>query len=54
MLRGWLLLFELASSCWRWHLLGLQPDNLLPDSLKGLLIVVLTWRCHAQRLVVRR
>ncbi|MGI4863632.1 MAG: hypothetical protein ACRYFZ_06880 [Janthinobacterium lividum] len=31
-----------------------QPDNLLLDSLKGLLIVVLTWRCQVQRLVVRR
>jgi len=31
-----------------------RPDNLLLDSLKGLLIVVLTWRCQARRLVVRR
>jgi hypothetical protein len=31
-----------------------RPDTLLFDSLKGVLIVVLTWRCQAQRLVVRR
>ena len=31
-----------------------RPDNLLLDSLKGLLIVVLTWRCQAGGLVVRR
>jgi Na+/pantothenate symporter len=29
-------------------------DNLLLDSLKGLLVVVLTWRCQAGGLVVRR
>jgi hypothetical protein len=31
-----------------------KPDNLLLDSLKGLLIVVLTWRCQAARLMARR
>lgn len=31
-----------------------RPENLLLDSLKGLLLVGLTWRCQAQRLVVRR
>lgn len=31
-----------------------RPDNLLLDSLKGVLIVVLTWRCQARGLVVRR
>lgn len=31
-----------------------RPENLLLDSLKGLLIVVLTWRCQAGGLVVRR
>ncbi|MGI4872744.1 MAG: hypothetical protein ACRYFX_16410 [Janthinobacterium lividum] len=31
-----------------------RPDNLLLDSLKGLLIVVLTWRCQAGGLQVRR
>jgi len=31
-----------------------RPDNLLLDSLKGLLIVVLTWRCQVGGLVVRR
>lgn len=31
-----------------------KPDNLLLDSLKGLLIVVLTWRCQASRVMVRR
>ena len=31
-----------------------KPDNLLLDSLKGLLIVVLTWRCQAARLIARR
>jgi hypothetical protein len=29
-------------------------DNLLLDSLKGLLIIVLTWQCQARSLVVRR
>jgi hypothetical protein len=31
-----------------------RPDNLLLDSLKGVLIVVLTWRCQAGGMVVRR
>lgn len=31
-----------------------KPDNLLLDSLKGLLIIVLTWRCQAGRLMARR
>jgi hypothetical protein len=31
-----------------------RPDNLLLDSLKGVLIVGLTWRCQAGRLALRR
>jgi hypothetical protein len=31
-----------------------RPDNLLLDSVKGLVIVLLTWRCQAGGLVVRR
>jgi hypothetical protein len=31
-----------------------RPDNLLLDSLKGLLIIGLTWRCQAGGLVLRR
>ncbi len=31
-----------------------KPDNLLLDSVKGLLIVVLTWRCQAARVMTRR
>ena len=31
-----------------------RPDNLLLDSVKGLLIVVLTWRCQASRMMTRR
>lgn len=31
-----------------------KPDNLLLDSVKGLLIVVLTWRCQATRMMTRR
>jgi hypothetical protein len=31
-----------------------RPDNLLLDSLKGALIMVLTWRCQMGGLVVRR
>ena len=31
-----------------------KPDNLLLDSVKGLLIVVLTWRCQASRTMTRR
>lgn len=31
-----------------------RPANLLLDTLKGLLILVLTWRCQATRMVTRR
>ena len=31
-----------------------KPDNLLLDSVKGLLIVVLTWRCQVTRVMTRR
>ena len=31
-----------------------KPDNLLLDSLKGLIIVVLTWRCQVMRIMTRR
>ena len=31
-----------------------RPDNLLLDSVKGLLIVVLTWRCQVTRSMARR
>ncbi|UOQ99115.1 hypothetical protein MUN81_06380 [Hymenobacter sp. 5317J-9] len=31
-----------------------KPDNLLLDSVKGLLIVILTWRCQASRIMARR
>lgn len=31
-----------------------KPDNLLLDSVKGLLIVILTWRCQASRVMLRR
>ena len=31
-----------------------KPDNLLLDSVKGLLIVGLTWRCQASRAITRR
>ncbi|MDB5236150.1 MAG: hypothetical protein JWR44_3143 [Hymenobacter sp.] len=31
-----------------------KPDNLLLDSVKGLLIVILTWRCQATRMMTRR
>ena len=31
-----------------------KPDNLLLDSVKGILIVILTWRYQADRLMVRR
>ena len=31
-----------------------RPDNLLLDSVKGLVIVLLTWRCQVGGLVVRR
>lgn len=31
-----------------------KPDNLVLDSVKGLLIVVLTWRCQVSRIMSRR
>lgn len=31
-----------------------KPDNLLLDSVKGLLIVILTWRCQVSRVMARR
>ena len=31
-----------------------KPDNLLLDTVKGILIVILTWRCQADRLMARR
>lgn len=31
-----------------------KPDNLLLDSVKGLFIVLLTWRCQATRMMIRR
>jgi hypothetical protein len=31
-----------------------KPDNLLLDSAKGLMIVVLVWRCQATRMITRR
>ena len=31
-----------------------KPDNLLLDSVKGLLIVILTWRCQVTRIMKRR
>ena len=31
-----------------------KPDNLLLDTAKGLLIVVLTWRCQVTRVMARR
>ena len=31
-----------------------KPDNLLLDTLKGLLIIVFTWRCQATNMPVRR
>jgi hypothetical protein len=31
-----------------------KPDNLLLDSVKGLLIVGLTWRCQVSRVMLRR
>jgi hypothetical protein len=31
-----------------------KPNNLLLDSVKGLLIVVLTWRCQTTRMTTRR
>ena len=31
-----------------------KPDNLLLDSVKGLFIVILTWRCQVTRIMTRR
>jgi hypothetical protein len=31
-----------------------KPDNLLLDSIKGALIVILTWRCQVSRIMARR
>lgn len=31
-----------------------KPDNLLLDSVKGLFIVILTWRCQVTRIMARR
>ncbi|WP_201981428.1 hypothetical protein [Hymenobacter rubidus] len=31
-----------------------KPENLLLDSVKGLLIVILAWRCQATRMMTRR
>ena len=31
-----------------------KPDNLLLDSVKGLLIVIFTWRCQSTRMMTRR
>lgn len=31
-----------------------KPDNLLLDTVKGLLLIVLTWRCQATRMMTRR
>jgi hypothetical protein len=31
-----------------------KPDNLLLDSVKGLVIMFLTWRCQASRIMTRR
>lgn len=46
---------------WWWVGIGIgiyvafgRPDNLLLDSLKGLIIIVLTWQCRAKGLVLRR
>ena len=46
---------------WWWVGIGIgsyiqfgRPENLLFDSLKGLIIIALTWQCQARRLVVRR
>lgn len=46
---------------WWWVGIGIgiyvlfgRPDNLLLDSVKGLLLIGLTWLCRAQGLVVRR
>lgn len=46
---------------WWWIGIGIgiyyafgKPDNLLLDSVKGLLIVILTWRCQSTRVMARR
>ena len=46
---------------WWWVGIGIgiyvafgRPDNLLLDSLKGLVIICLTWQCRAKGLVLRR
>ena len=31
-----------------------KPDNLLLDSVKGMFIVILTWRCQVTRIMARR
>ena len=31
-----------------------KPDNLLLDSVKGMFIVILTWRCQVTRIMTRR
>jgi hypothetical protein len=36
------------------YLLFGRPEHLLLDSAKGLLLVVLTWRCQATRMMTRR
>lgn len=36
-----------------YHVFG-KPDNLMLDSLKGLLIIILTWRCQATHVMKRR
>lgn len=46
---------------WWWVGIGIgiyvafgRPENLLLDSLKGLIIIALTWQCQAKGLVLRR
>jgi hypothetical protein len=46
---------------WWWVAIGIgiylafgRPENLLLDSLKGLLLIGLTWQCRAKGLVLRR
>lgn len=46
---------------WWWLGIGIgiymqygRPENLLLDSLKGFLLILLTWQCQRRRLVVRR
>lgn len=31
-----------------------KPDNLVPDSLKGTLLMLLVWRCQGGRMPLRR